>query len=150
MPREARTSISMTAVLSRVDTPLVGSSRRIISGRRANAAATSSSFLSPLRQRAARHVELLGEAEQLGDLLGVPPDLAVGGERAEEPAAAAQARHGGRLERLGHRQLGEDLDELEAPREPEPREPHRADAPDVPPLEAHGAAAAAGGARSAR
>ena len=47
-------------------------------------------------------------------------------------------------------QVREDLDQLEAPRQAEPREPDRADPPDVAPLEAHGARASGGAARSAR
>jgi len=45
--RAAPTRVSMTRCLSAVLTPLVGSSRRMTSGARANAVATSRSFLSP-------------------------------------------------------------------------------------------------------
>ena len=86
-------------------------------------------------------VELLAEAEQLRHVLGIPPHLAVGGQGPEQAATPAQAGDGGRLERLQHGQLGEDLDELEAPGEPEPRQPYGAGTPDVVPLEAHRAGA---------
>ena len=115
-------------------TPLVGSSSRMISGRSANAEATSRSFLSPWGA-GARDVALVGEAEELGDLERGRLHLAVGGERGEERAAAAEPRDDGGLQGLEHGQLGEDVDELEAPRHAEPRRPRPARSRDVAPLE---------------
>ena len=142
MPREARTSISMTAVLSRVDTPLVGSSRRITSGRRANAAATSRSFLSPCGSVRLGDVELARRGRRARPRARRPA-----GPRRRRRASRGAGGRGPRRDTTAawrvsaHRELGEDLDELEAPGEAEPREPDRADAPDVAALEAHGAAA---------
>src|SRR5438552_935646 len=48
-----------------------------------------------------------------------PADDRVGGERREEARAAPEARDHRRLERLQHREVGKDLDELEGPRDPE-------------------------------
>src|SRR5262245_34054343 len=135
MPREARTSICMTAVLSRVDTPRVGSSSRV--GSQGEGSGDVEKLLVALRQGAAGRVKLLGEAEQLCDVLGVPTDLPVGRQRSQEPTASAEARQGGGLERFQHGQLRKDLHELEAPSEPEPREAYRPRAPDVASLEAH-------------
>ena len=103
-------------------TPLVGSSRRMISGRSAKAAATSRSFLSPWGRARAGTCALVGEAEELGHLERAVLDL--GGRAArdgQEAAARAETRGHRGLERLEHRELGEDLDELEAPGHAQPR-----------------------------
>jgi hypothetical protein len=98
-------------------------------------------LLVALRQLARERVGLVGEAEERGNLERVGLDLAVAGQREEEARASAEARDDGRLKRLEHRQLGEDLDELEAPRHAEPCERDRPDAADVLALEAHAAPA---------
>src|SRR5436190_290801 len=46
-------------------------------------------------------------------------NLAVGGEGREQARAAPEPGDHGRLERLQHREIGKDLDELEGPRHPE-------------------------------
>src|SRR5882724_924627 len=98
-------------------------------------------LLVPLRQLPRRHVTLVREAEQLGDLEGGLLHLAIPGERREQAGAAPEARHAGGLQGLEDREVGKDLDELEGSGHAEPRQAHRADAADLAALEAHAARA---------
>src|SRR5262249_52862106 len=54
-----------------------------------------------------------------------------------EPGGSSQPRHDRSLERLEHREIGKDLDELERARHAQARQPHRAGAADVAVLESH-------------
>src|SRR5262245_51487938 len=96
-------------------------------------------LLVALGQVLRARVQLVGEAEQLGDLHGSVAHLAVPREGGEEASAAAEPRRDRRLQCLENGELGEDVDELEAPRHTEPGQPHGADAGDVAILEANGA-----------
>ncbi len=96
-------------------------------------------LLVALRQVARERPAPVAEAEQLRDLEGVGLHLVVAGEGGEEPAAAAEPRRHRRLQRLQHREVREDLHELEAARHAELRQPHGTDARDVALLEADGA-----------
>ena len=126
MRRAASTSASMIVVLSRVLTPLVGSSSRMISGRSAKALATSRSFLSPWDSVRAV-AERVREAEEVGHLRHVLPDGAVAGERGQETPASAQPGDDGHGQRLRHGERGEDVDELKAPRHAQRGQPDGAD-----------------------
>ena len=80
------------------------------------------------------NVTLGREAEQLGDLDGLLPHLAVVSERGEEVRATPEPRDDRDLERLRDGEIGEDVHELKAPGDAEPREGHRPDPVDVPSL----------------
>src|SRR2546425_5335062 len=98
-------------------------------------------LLVTLRQVSGRHVALVAEAEQLGDLERAFLHLVVSGQRREQAGPAPESGHDRGLERLEDREVGKDLDELEGAGHAEPRQAHRADAADLPVLEAHGARA---------
>src|SRR5262245_5040624 len=101
-------------------------------------------LLVALWQMTRRHVTPLGEAEQLGDFQRLRLHLAVAGQRSEEPPPASKAGHDRRLQRLEHREVGEDLDELKRARHAQARQAHRPDAGDLMLLEAHAARARPG------
>src|SRR5262249_22760283 len=92
-------------------------------------------LLVALSQRAGRRVPLVGQPEELGDFEGAALDLAIAGERREEPRRAAEPRYHRRLQGLEDGQIGKDVDELEGARHAEPREPHWPRATDLPVLE---------------
>src|SRR4029077_16008105 len=94
-------------------------------------------LIVPLGQDAGEDVGLGREPEELGHLHRLRVDPPVDPEGGEEPRPAAEARDHRGLERLGHRQLGEDLHELEAAGHAEPRERDWTDARDVAALEGH-------------
>src|SRR3989441_12662772 len=65
------------------------------------------------------HVTLRAQTEQLGDLERALSNRAVGGEGREEAGAVPETRDHRRLERLEHREVRKDLDELEGPCDPQ-------------------------------
>src|SRR2546422_5224792 len=70
-------------------------------------------------QTCALHVTLRAQTEQLGDLERALSNRAVGGEGREEAGAVPETRDHRRLERLEHREVRKDLDELEGPCDPQ-------------------------------
>src|SRR2546422_959647 len=76
-------------------------------------------LLVPLGQVPGLHVTLPAQTEQLGDLERALSNRAVGGEGREEAAAVPETRDHRRLERLEHREVRKDLDELEGPCDPQ-------------------------------
>src|SRR5438552_1266252 len=76
-------------------------------------------LLVPLRQVPGAHVTLRAQTEQLGDLQRALSNRAVGGEGREEAGAVPETRDHRRLERLQHREVRKDLDELEGPCDPQ-------------------------------
>src|SRR2546425_1166534 len=76
-------------------------------------------LLVPLGQVPGLHVTLRAQTEQLGDLERALSNRAVGGEGREEAGAVPETRDHRRLERLEHREVRKDLDELEGPCDPQ-------------------------------
>src|SRR5438445_2826958 len=132
---DAATSVSMIAVLSAVLTPRGGlveqDDLRLERERRSDV----QELLVSLGQLSRRNVSLVPEPEQLGDLEGALLNRTVARQRREEVAPAPESRDHGRLQGLQHREIGEDLHELERASDAEPRQARRADATDVAILE---------------
>src|SRR5215470_2995528 len=98
-------------------------------------------LLVPLRELARQRVGLVAKIEEGRDLERLALDAAMARQRREKAGSESEPRHHGGLQRLEHRELGEDLDELKAPGHAEPGQGHGADAADVSALEAHAAGA---------
>src|SRR2546422_7213849 len=98
-------------------------------------------------QTCALHVTLRAQTEQLGDLERALSNRAVGGEGREEAGAVPETRDHRRLERLEHREVRKDLDELEGPCDPQAGQAGGSDPAHVAVPEGDGAGGGGGDAR---
>src|SRR6266850_728594 len=96
-------------------------------------------LLVALREVSREGAALVAQAEQLGDLERLALHVAVARERREHPGAAPEPGDDRGLQRLEHREVREDVNQLERSGHAEPCEPHRPEPVDRTLLEAHGA-----------
>src|SRR5882762_10409826 len=96
-------------------------------------------LLVALREVSREGAALVAQAEQLGDLERLALHVAVARERREQPGAAPEPGDDRGLQRLEHREVREDVNQLERSGHAEPCEPHRPEPVDRTLLEVHGA-----------